>query len=310
MPFGMRMGMGLGSHRGGGASLNPVSATNNLGEAISPITHGGYDYIVFTTSGKLKINKQTNVDFMLLGGGGGSNSAPRSGGGGAGGCVASGYGGVANINTVGEYTITVGGGGAVDARGGFTKLLLGEFAIQAEGGGAGGGSNTNGLSGGCGGGGGGRTAAGGTAGGWARQTVPATAGYTAGYGNAGGGKNVSAAQFSAHGGGGVDSPGLPSTTDRDGGNGGGGKSFEDIWDESGLNDALSTVLGFSRFGGGGGGCGHNSLGVDGGGNGAADIVPAGNGTNGTGGGGGGRLVTVSAGTGGSGLCVVRYAVGA
>jgi hypothetical protein len=111
-------------------------------------TFGGYNVRVFTSSSTLTVSANITVDLLVVAGGagGGTNSNNRGSGGGAGGLVF-----IPNVPlTSGTKTVTVGGGGTENANG-YTSSMDG---ITANGGGVGGSNDNtdNGQSGGSGGG--------------------------------------------------------------------------------------------------------------------------------------------------------------
>lgn len=274
-----------------------------------PVVTGGtlysdstYYYRYFSSNGTLSVtggNITANVWIVGGGGGGGqgyaisgpfSDNSVSGGGGGA--------GGVKILNntsiTPGSYSITIGAGGA----GGVTNNTTGSngsgttaLGSGAAGGGFGASPGTpNGGSGGSGGGASGLYGGGGTGG-----------SATSGEGNAGGlasnRNGIGSNQHAAAGGGGASAVGGNATGSGTGGAGG-----------AGVTAGLWTV-------GGGGGGGYSGPGGSGGG-GAGGYNPSGGGPGGngsanTGGGGGGAYYSApsynhTAGTGGSGVVIVRY----
>jgi hypothetical protein len=242
-----------------------------------------YRIHTFTNSGILKVNRYTEVEYLIVAGGGGGGHN-NGGGGGAGGLL---YGST-NLPAT-NYTITVGAGGVGSvyttatkgSNGGNTSVSNATAAVVLVNGGGGGGArqtasaNDYGLSGGSGGGAGGADAvANGGAG-----TPPQ--GFN-------GGTNmwVSSQYMRGAGGGGAGGVGGnsidPSVT------GAGGAA---------TNIAITgTSVAYAQGGAGGGG------GVDGLGGGATGTA----GLNGTGGGGGGGKSYTNGGRGGDGIVVVRY----
>ena len=235
-----------------------------------------------------------DVDFLVIGGGGGSNgSAYGVGGGGAGGYLnsyASEVSGRNSANLDAEtvktgqvYTVEVGAGGALNLAGGDST-----FASRVAFGGGAGSNRYGGGAGGCGGG-GGRSGAGGSG--------------TINQGNDGGGgfdSGTGGGPFAGGGGGGTLGPGQTSP----GGNGG-----------NGGNGTSSSITGtaVTRGGGGGGfsgdgsgtsGYGQGGGGLGGGGN--AGNNNANSGAINTGSGGGASYDAGNAGTGGSGIVILRF----
>jgi hypothetical protein len=254
---------------------------DNFGRVIHTFTSSG----TFTPTAAL-----TGVDYLVVAGGGGGgttiSSTPSAAGGGAGGYRTT--VGTSGANSAAEsqislsngtaYTITVGGGGAVNTNGVNSSAIGGVISITSTGGGKGGtansGSGGNGGSGGGRGGGGSPVSAG---------TGTANQGFNGnnGWGNSGGG------------GGGASS----------GAQGGGNQAS--INGGAGLTSLIDSV---ARAGGGGGGgnTGENfGVATSGGGNGS-NSGNAGAGTANTGGGGGGAGQSNTSGIGGSGVVIIRY----
>ena len=117
-------------------------------------TSGLYTYHTFTSSGTFSVSQTggVNIDSLVIAGGGGGGH-DNGGGGGAGGVV---WTTSASIAT-GNYTVTVGAGGAPSAAGGINPGANGANSIfrtaTALGGGGAGGAGMNGANGGSGGGG-------------------------------------------------------------------------------------------------------------------------------------------------------------
>lgn len=260
------------------------------------LTDGTYWYHTFLSSGTFTPTKALSVDYLVVAGGGGGGIA----GGGAGGlrCTVGATGGGGSLESklslgTSAYTVTVGAGG-----GGYSQGSNSVFStITSTGGGAGQISSPGaGGSGGSG---------GGAAGNYNSPAQTGGAG-TANQGYAGGGTdNFTSPTANTVGGGGggagaVGGNGTRATTDASqGGNGG--------------NGVATSISGSSvTYAGGGGGVGTGSIyrngtgGTGGGGNASGGGVP-GNGTANTGGGGGGGY-SVSFGSGGSGIVIVRYPV--
>ena len=227
-----------------------------------------------------------SVEVLVVAGGGGGSENTAGGGGGGGGVI---YNSSYLVTPGVTYTVTVGAGGATTSNGQNSNFAN----IISIGGGAGGDygnpTGTSGRSGGSGGG-----------GGFCQVTAPALGGPgISTQGNAGG----TGSTVGNGGGGGAGAVG-GNATGTGGGRGGAGLAF--------------TISGTSTFysGGGGGGAeasgssGVASGGVGGGGNGAyrPSATVATSGTANTGGGGGGcyNLAHPSAGTGGSGIVIVKY----
>jgi len=260
---------------------------------------GGYRYHKFTSSvsgasgfavtsaGASPFN---TVDYLIVAGGG-AGGHRHAGGGGAGGLIQSNA-----IPTVQQYAVVVGAGGAKFTnadqsgrigRNGDASSILG---ITATGGGGGGDNGPAGTSGGSGGGGG-------------ESGSPAGSG-TGGQGNPGGSGNGGYG-----GGGGGGGKGATGTAGSSGGQGGAGGDYTTF--------ASATSSGVSNYyagGGGGGGyaCGGRAAagGAGGGGIGGGDDRSGTDATafSGGGGGGGGQTNGPIAGSGGSGIVIVRYPI--
>jgi len=270
-------------------------------------TVGGYKIHTFTSSGTLTFSRGGAVDYLVVAGGGSGGGA---GGGGAGGMFVG-----TIIASIGATTITIGAG----ASGPTTNLQGNDGSassfgtIQTTTGGGGGGmylagSPAPGRAGGSGGGGGYRAGAGGSG--------------TSGQGNAGGAStdNVSS-PFNCAGGGGAGAVGL-SDAGAQSGHGGAGVANDYLGISyifaggGGGGMQGSGTAGNGGIGGGGGGARYNNVGTFGnagtgglnaGTNGGVNL--GGNGGTNTGSGGGGMGISVgTAGSGGSGIVVIRYAV--
>ena len=260
-------------------------------------TTGNYRYMEFTytteTAGagtrqsQYTINFTTNMtcDVLVIAGGGGGGGGV-GGGGGAGGVV---YKTSYTVNA-GTYIVLVGNGGNggnnINIKGSNgANTTFGSLLTALGGGGGGSDTNTSGLSGGSGGGGAneGSTGAAGAA------TQPTSA--SGGYGNAGGTGNDNWPNWGAGGGGGAGGVGS-NGINTSGGSGGIGISI----------DITGSALYYAGGGAGGADGVVASGGLGGGGN------TNQNGTNNTGGGGGSKSGKVSgfAGSGGSGIVIIRY----
>ena len=116
-------------------------------------TSGLYTYHTFTSSGTFSVSQTAGIIDSLVIAGGGGGGHDNGGGGGAGGVV---WTTSANVAT-GNYTVTIGAGGAPSVAGGTNPAGSGANSIfktaTALGGGGAGGSSTNGANGGSGGGG-------------------------------------------------------------------------------------------------------------------------------------------------------------
>ena len=262
------------------------------GGTVTTYSSGGIDYKVntFTSSGTITFNKAGTVDYLVVAGGGAGGN-DRGGGGGAGGYRT----GSLSITASG-YSVVVGAGGArsTDISGG-TRGANGNNSsfstITSLGGGNGGPEN---LKPGADGGSGGGTSYG--------STSPGQG--TSGQGNNGGVDGGGAARNTG-GGGGASAVGASGTGTGSPPHGGNGLS-------SSINGTATTRAG----GGGGGSClidstgaGQGTGGSGGGGNGGANSSQGTAGSANTGGGGGGGGgVDQLAGSGGSGIVIIRYAV--
>jgi hypothetical protein len=246
----------------------------------------------------------TVVDVLVVGGGGGGTQQ-HGGAGGAGGLI---FRPAAPVSPGGSVPVVVGGGGAGvgntdNGNGGGDSSFGGLVAKGGGGGGRGwGGGGAAGNPGGSGGGAGAGPGTGNGPGGAATQPSQPGDSGTYGFGNRGGNLNGNSPIPGAGGGGagqaGADGGGGPGTK------GGDGRTY---------NISGSSVT----YAGGGGGGGHtlpyNAGGAAGaGGGGAGGAHPGGTGDNGTantgggGGGGGNPINTPFAGSGGSGIVIVKF----
>jgi hypothetical protein len=284
----------------GVASAAVVSGAKATGGDVVT-TDGTYWYHAFRTSGTFTPTQALTCDYLVVAGGGGGGT-PLAGGGGAGGLrstvTATGGGGslesALSLSANTGYTVTIGGGGAVNANGSNSVFST----ITSTGGGRGGYYNAfTGATGGSGGGGGGGdgTVAGGSG--------------TANQGYAGGSGNDGAPSYTTRvggGGGGAGATGSNGVASVSGGNGGAGVLISTL--------ATPTGTGVSGYYAGGGGGSvqasgtAGSGGAGGGGAGGANVYGT-SGTANTGGGAGGTgQPSGTASNGGSGLVIVRYAV--
>ena len=270
-----------------------VTAT---GGTITSYTDGGitYDVHTFTGSGTFNVTGGGSVDYLIVGGGGGGGGS-TGGGGGAGGFVT----GTTTVTDSTAYTITIGIGGAggiattspYRGTNGGDSIFAGVTAV----GGGGGGSNAPatpppGLT---------DPSVGGSGGGGSGASGRPGASGTSLQGSAGGSANNWNSPYTAGGGGGAGAAGANANGSNTGANGGAGLS--------------SSITGIAKFyaGGGGGGLFNGSTGglggVGGGGNGGKPNAPASGAAN-TGGGGGGQQQNQNgvAGSGGSGVVIIRF----
>lgn len=256
-------------------------AQNTASGTSAAIIRAG-SYIELTQTSDPIFSNKISTELLVVSGGGGGGGDSSGGGGGGG-------GGVFNINRdiyLGfNYALSIGGGGTggneTDGQNGSSSTFGYNRTI---GGGGGGLSSNNGLSGASGGGGGTNNRSGGTG--------------TAGQGFAGGNGVLN---YGGGGGGGGSAVGQNAPF-AGGGSGG-----------AGITTSITGVS-TSYAGGGGGGSQYNKIGglggIGGGGRGSDYFVNnVTSGTTNTGGGGGGRGytgVSLPAGSGGSGIIIIKY----
>jgi len=291
-------------------SLYGVAKLNTT-PAIAPKATGGnivandgtYWYHAFLTSGTFTPQTGLSCNYLVVGGGG---AGGRYGGGGAGG-----FRTAAEVLTVSNYPVLVGGGGASNyanqlGNSGTSSTFSSITSAGGGGGGSVGGSVGVGLAGGSGGGGGSDGVYAGGAG-----NTPSTSPAQGFAGSAGG---ASHPNYFGGGGGGATSAGTTGSGST-GGSGGTGSNANSTW-------ASATNTGVSGYyAGGGGGVGYaypgaGTPGVGGaGGGGTASNIGDGSGTpnagvRGTGGGGGAGFRSDNTGSnaGGSGIIIIRYAM--
>jgi hypothetical protein len=260
------------------------------------MTDGTYWYHAFRASGTFAPTQSLTADILVVAGGGGSRNY-QGGGGGAGGLLDFTSQSLTAIN----HTVTVGGGGALNANGTdsqFAALTL------VKGGGCSGGVQTgptnfpDGSNGGSGGGG---------AGGVAVTQNGGTA--TSGQGSNGGAGNNSSPNFGGGGGGGKGATGAAGTSSAGGAGGIGSSSFSSWGSATGTGQNSGGTYYFA--GGGTAGSFAGSWSTAGGlGGGGAGGTSAAAGTANTGGGGGCGIGSsgVLGKAGGSGIVIVRYLV--
>jgi hypothetical protein len=316
---------GIGGAYGAGGGGGRPTMTGNPGSYGNAGGQGAVRIMWPGTLGPTRQFPTTNtgdiiyVDYVVVAGGGGGGIGIASwtssaGGGGAGGMLS---GNDASLSAGVTYTITVGAGGAggvasgisgsnltAPANGGVSSISgSGLTTISATGGGRGGSSNAIG-SGSGGSGGGGSTNS---------TSVLAPSSGTAGQGNNGGSAEGGSTYALAGGGGGAGASGQTANAGGSGRAGNGGDGLLNPFPE-----------GPTYLAGGGGGSGSNNPfapngggGVGGGGFGAFGNFnigsTSGSGTSGTGGGGGGlhggggsSVITNDAGSGGSGVVILRF----
>lgn len=250
-------------------------------------TSGGFTIHTFTSSGTFTVNRDLDVEYLVVGGGGGGEGDPQfsasAAGGGAGGYRCSVQGELSGGSTSPEpqfralsgtnYTVTVGAGGAggtpsVNPGSRGSSSIFG--SITSFGGGGGDNYDSPQLNG---------------SGGGAGNTVKAGITGTAGQGTTGGASTN------------------PSETYQTGGGGGAGTAGSTPNGGAGLTSSI-TGTAVARGGGGGGAVFSGTQGVGGIGGGGSAVSGAG--TANTGGGGGGGRLGTSGGAGGSGIVIIRY----
>ena len=255
-------------------NMNSLTAT---GGTIT--TDGNYKVHTFTTSGTFTVSSISGLNAVQLlviagGGGGGTDNTSRGAGGGG----AGGYRTTIFPVTATSYTVTVGGGGALQTDG--SNSSFSTFTSSGGGQGANGNYTTAPTTGGS--GGGGSNGSGGVAGN--------KGGYSPVEGYFGG---TASTAFGGAGGGGAGYAGDNVASASNNGSKGG----------DGLSSSI-TGSSVTRAGGGGGGMYTGTVGSGGAGGGGAGGV-AGTANTGGGGGGGSRGGTQGQ-AGGSGIVIVRY----
>jgi hypothetical protein len=262
--------------------------SNGANPRSTPPYPNGYVIHTFTTSGTLSLPASVTADVLVVGGGGGGGGG-TGGGGGGGGLIYS--NGVAV--SAGSTLVTVGGGGAGGTDGGSsgangTNSTFGSLTAVGGGGGAANfGPQPDGN-------------AGGSGGGASFTDVAGTGGTaTPGQGNDGGNVLSWTGPYAAGGGGGAGSAGTAGNGQAEGAAGGVGQS----------SSISGNATWYAGGGGGGnyngsGGTGGSSIGGTGGGSEVAATSGAPN--TGSGGGGQGQNRDTQAGSGGSGIVIVRY----
>jgi hypothetical protein len=245
---------------------------------------GSYTYHTFTSSGTFTVTSGArSIEYLIVAGGGSSQASQGQdaggGGGGAGGYV------TGTVTAVGgNYSVTVGAGGA-PASNGADSVFNG---ITAVGGGRGGAYN-------------GVTSSSGGSGGGAAYSVGASAG-TSGQGNAGGNAGQGSPGYGGGGGGGANAAGgnCPGTDTP--GDGGAGKQWSNGSYYAGGGGGATRSAAYTSTAPGSGGVGGGGQG-----SGAVNSYTGVNGTANTGGGAGGTSASTNAGrSGGSGIVIIRY----
>lgn len=268
-----------------GNGAQPLEASGG-----TEVTDGGYKYHIFKSSGTLTVSKEGLCDLLVVGGGGGGGSNDNHGGG------AGGAGEMYEVFDMfipeGGATVTIGAGMAGSSshnsnQGNPSRIRN----ITASAGGAGGGADFPGGSG---------PGAGGTC---QKNVVPKSIGL----GGNGGRSEVNDGNRRGGGGGGGGVDGQNATPY----NGGNGTASSVVPSAIASAQSIGEVSGDDVYFSGGGGGGSNggstqSGGLGGGGNGGQTSRQ--NGSANTGGGGGGVGKSVTAGSGGSGVVVVRYLI--
>jgi hypothetical protein len=300
--FSMRMGMGLGAGTSAAVAFDAFSAASPTAEVMDI---GVYRYYLFRDPGThtLSVSAGTaRLDILAVGAGasGGGRNSTAGGGGGAGGLVT----GEIALETGDTLSIAIGAGGAAatllaGSDGGPTTITKNDVLIvNCAGGGKGGrndtGDNDTSMQGGSGGGAGGRASDAAGTGGKALQTTPATAPYTAGFGNAGGSRALIDEAYSANfgaGGGGAGGAGQDTVT-----GGGAGGAYKELTEFAGL--LLNNPSGRYAAGGAGG----NAATADG--LGGLSVTSAGLSFTGSGGG-GRRNGGTASGKGADGIVILR-----
>ena len=278
-----------------GSTAGPYVYTNGVASPV-PTSLGGYRTHTYTTTGTSGFTPAHSglVEVLVVAGGAQGGNIT---GGGAGGLI---YNTAYPVISGKQYAVTVGAGGSTspgsNAGQNGSNSTFGPLTAIGGGGGAGSGSGYSGFAGGSGGGGGGDNGTNGSAG-----------GAVSTQGNPGGTSLTSGTNFGGGGGGGAGGPGNNAFTNNVAGYGGSGR----------LIDISGTPTYYAAGGGGGAyiisSTGTRGLGGSGiGGNGGQNGTNATNGTANTGSGGGGNGLNSSgnlqgsAGTGGSGIVIVRY----
>ena len=266
----------------------PAHGTDFSATGGTITTSGGFKIHTFTSSGTFTPSRASTVEYLVIAGGAGGGY--NGGGGGAGGFrTATGF----SVAATG-LTVTVGAGGAgagstaADGVNGSNSV----FSTITSTGGGGGGSNSRALA-----------TAGGSSGGNGRDSgtsFPSVASSPAGQGHAGG-SNASGSPYPSGGGGGAGAVGVNGSGNQSGAGG------------AGLASSFSGASVVYAGGGGGGGDTNagNAAGAGGSGGGGAGAGSGGTpgvGTVNTGSGGGGGANSGGS-AGGSGIVIIRYAVG-
>ena len=292
-----------------GSTFSLYGVKAELTTQASPKASGGYVYEdssywyhVFAFSSTFTPNQSLSADVLCVAGGGGGGTANRGGGGGAGGVI---YFAGQSLTATG-YTCNIGAGGA-----GFTQGVNSQFAslTVASGGGRGGASNFGGAYLATAGGSGGGNGNDGTNNGGASNQ--SSSGATAIYGNRGGNVTVGG---DVAGGGGAGAAGTDGVNTNNGIAGGIGTNAFSSWlSATGMGQGGGYIAaggnGGANYSGGGSLLTTRPLG--GGGANSSDSQTI-NGIANTGSGGSGFSYnsgsgTYPAGSGGSGLVIVRYA---
>jgi len=276
----------------------PTKAPKASGGSIIQ-TDGTYWYHAFLASGTFTPSISLTCDVLVVAGAGGGGRGTGAGGGAGGLSYQSGR------TVASAVSLTVGAGGAAGGNSGGTGTNTVFDTITSNGGGGGSVSFNEGITGG--------SAGGGLSGTTKNQ---GNTGGATGYGN-NSGSSAQSSNYGAGGGGGAGAAGANGTTGAPGA-GGAGLSGTTIAALNAMGAATSTgqLVSSNYFYAGGGGGGWNGSANGGaggsGGGGSYNNTTVPNGTPNTGGGGGGMnggsFQATTAGAGGSGIIVIRYAV--
>ena len=282
----------------GGRNISGYTIPYAIGGDI--VDFGKYKVHIFKSSGTFTVKRPGTFEVLIVAGGGGGGRH-YGGGGGAGGLI-----NLCHTFNTGDFVVTVGGGGSVNARGSNSSIISSDTRLIAFGGGCGGSYSTypsDNMDGGSGGGGGSPTNS--QQGNFDWRIMPGGNSISGQGSNGGLGFHSSGIDASGGGGGGAGEPGKRAVPSPTPGNGGDGKSFNFYSDD---------LVYYAGGGGGGEGAGQSGIGgAGGGGNGAngndttyGNFATAGEINTGGGGGGGGSASGTGGGSGGSGIVLIRY----
>jgi len=273
----------------------PAFSATGGGPADGLAPGNGFKYHTFTASGTFTVTGSTNIEVLVVAGGGGGGYF-QSGGGGAGGLAYN----PATPVTTGPYPIVVGSGGPGAPGGSATGNDSTAFGITAKGGGRGGSrspGNQAGSPGGSGGGAGSQEPSPSDTYSATQPSQPQPAGTTNRGNPGGGGSANNGPVYGGGGGGGAGGAGGNGSSNTNG-PGGAGYQYPGF---TGPLIGLSPLNPYSGFFAGGGGAAGNDPPAGSGGSGGGGAGNNSPGVNFLGGGGGGN-----AGTGGTGIVVIRY----